>query len=131
MKIHALRLQPGDDLRASLEAYARVRCQGAAFVLTTVGSLRTARLRYANSPEATALDGFFEILSLAGTLSRDGAHLHMALADERGTMWGGHVLSGCMVYTTAEIVLGEEEALVFRRELDPATGYGELAVKPS
>jgi predicted DNA-binding protein with PD1-like motif len=44
-----------------------------------------------------------EILSLSGTLSRDGAHLHIAVASSNGTVIGGHLCSGSLARTTAEL----------------------------
>ena len=70
----------------------------------------------------------FEIVSLTGTVSRHGCHLHMALADHQGNVVGGHVLEGCEVFTTAEIVIGECVNHVFSREHDEETGFDELVV---
>ena len=42
---------------------------------------------------------------------------------------GGHLVEGCLVHTTAELVVGEAVGLVFSRPLDPATGYGELSIE--
>jgi hypothetical protein len=70
----------------------------------------------------------FEIVSLTGTISRHGCHLHMALADHQGNVVGGHVLEGCEVFTTAEIVIGECVNQVFSREHDEDTGFDELVV---
>jgi len=39
-------------------------------------------------------------------------------------------MSGCMIHTTAEIVIGEAIALAFRREPNAKTGYRELVVSP-
>ncbi len=69
-----------------------------------------------------------EIVSLSGTLSPDGLHLHIALAGRDGRCVGGHLLDGCIVHTTAELVIGELTDLAFRRVEDPATGYRELSV---
>jgi predicted DNA-binding protein with PD1-like motif len=49
--------------------------------------------------------GKFEIVSLTGTLSVGCHHLHVAIADSTGAVFGGHLLPGCVVRTTAEIVL--------------------------
>ena len=38
------------------------------------------------------------------TLSPDGAHLHGSVADANGEVMGGHVMPGCIVRTTAEVV---------------------------
>jgi len=68
--------------------------------------------------------------SLAGTLSPDGAHLHIAVADSRGAVIGGHLCAGSLVRTTAELVVGLLPEWQFRRVLDPATGYAELQISP-
>ena len=127
---HALRLRPGDDLRQQLTATVRALNMQAGVVLTCVGSLTTTVLRLANQDDATTYQGHFEIVSLVGTLSVHGSHLHLAVADETGRTLGGHLLDGCRVYTTAEIVLGALPALVFRREPDPTFGYNELTIGP-
>ena len=103
--MHALplRLLPGDDLRGALEE--KLGELGAAFVVQGIGSLSVAQLRYAGVEQATALLGDLEILTLAGSLSPDGAHLHMTVSDAAGHVFGGHVARGCIVRTTAEILL--------------------------
>ncbi|HMV65606.1 MAG TPA: DNA-binding protein [Myxococcota bacterium] len=126
---YALRLHPGDDLKDSLVAWSQG--VGAATVLSCVGSLSAASLRLADQPEPVTLDGPFEIVSLVGTLSPDGAHLHLAVADAEGHALGGHLTSGSPVYTTAEVVLGVLPALRFSREVDPETTYRELVVEPA
>lgn len=128
MLCHAVRLRPGDDLKASLRQLCLREGWRAAAIVTAVGSLTRVALRYANRPEATIAEGFFEIVSLVGTLDAAGLHLHLCVSDGDGRTAGGHVLDGCLIYTTAEIVVGELTALEFRREHDPASGYKELVV---
>ncbi|WP_448602263.1 PPC domain-containing DNA-binding protein [Thermoleptolyngbya sp.] len=125
----ALRLTPQQDLKAELDALAIAQNLEAACILTCVGSLTRAVLRLAGQSESTQYDGRFEIVSLVGLLSRHGSHLHMAIADNTGHTLGGHVLAGCQVYTTAEIVIGILSHTCFRREIDPATGYRELKIE--
>ena len=55
--------------------------------------------------------------------------LHLAVSDSTGRTIGGHLLDGCRVYTTAEIVLGELPQLEFRREADATFAYQELAAR--
>ena len=131
LKTYALRLRPGDDLRQQLGAFVQTHNIRAGAMLTCVGSLTVATLRLANQDGPTVYRGHFEIVSLVGTLSTNGSHLHLAVADSTGRTLGGHLLDGCVVYTTAEIVLGELPALEFRRETDPAFGYKELTVYPA
>ena len=127
----ALRLRPGEDLRQQLNAFVQAHHIRAGAVLTCVGSLTVAALRLANQDGPTEYRGHFEIVSLVGTLSVNGSHLHLAVADSTGRTIGGHLLDGCKVYTTAEIVLAELPALDFRREVDPTFGYRELEVHPA
>jgi len=111
----ALRLTPGQDLRLELEAVVRQYHWEAACVLTCVGSLTQAVLRFANQPEGTTYRGHFEIVSLTGVMGRAGSHYHMAIADSSGRVLGGHVLPGCHIYTTAELVIGVLPELRFGR----------------
>jgi predicted DNA-binding protein with PD1-like motif len=130
MQTLPLRLVPGDDLRTTLEALARERGLDAAFVLQGIGSLGVARIRYAGVDEPAELHGNFEILTLAGSLCIDGAHLHMAISDASGQVMGGHVATGCIVRTTAEILLASLPEYRFSREIDPRTGFPELGIRP-
>ena len=130
LKTYALRLRPGDDLRQQLTAFVQTHHIVAGTLLTCVGSLTVATLRLANQEGPTVYRGHFEIVSLVGTLSTNGSHVHLAVSDSTGRTIGGHLLDGCRVYTTAEIVLGELPALEFRREPDPTFGYQELTIYP-
>lgn len=127
--IRALRLHPGADLRRALELEARRPAAAPAFLLSGIGSLAGARLRPAGAEGAIELPGDLEILTLAGSLSRQGVHLHAAVADAEGRVFGGHVLPGCRVRTTAELVLAELRDQQLARRADPRTGYRELAIR--
>lgn len=130
MTVYALRLTPGQDLKRELEAFVQKQKIQAGFVITCVGSLQQAMIRPANQPDALTRTDKFEIVSLVGTLSTNGSHLHISLSDSLGTTIGGHLLEGNRIYTTAEIVIGEAEHLTFTRETDPQTTYKELTIKP-
>ena len=129
MEILPLRLKPGDDLRNALEAAATSRDGGAVFVLSGIGSLGDAKLRLAGAAASETLAGPLEILSLAGSLCADGSHLHMSVADATGRVTGGHVAYGCIVRTTAEILLALLAEWNFSREPDATTGYKELVAR--
>ena len=130
MKVVPLRLQPGDDLRRALEVWMGQQQEQAGCVISGVGSLSLAQLRFAGAAAATTISGDLEILSLAGTLSPDGAHLHITIADSSGAVIGGHLCHGSLVRTTAELVLGLLPQWRFRRGLDPATCCAELQISP-
>jgi predicted DNA-binding protein with PD1-like motif len=131
LKTYALRLKPGEDLRQQLNAFVQANHIVAGTMITCVGSLTVTTLRLANQEGPSVYKGHFEIVSLVGTLSTNGSHLHLAVSDSTGRTIGGHLMDGCRVYTTAEIVLGELPQLEFRREKDDTFGYQELVVRPA
>jgi predicted DNA-binding protein with PD1-like motif len=131
MRTYALRLRPGQDLRQQLTAFAEQHQIRAGALVTCVGSLTQATLRLANQEGPTVYKGHFEIVSLVGTLSVNGSHLHLAVSDSTGRTIGGHLLDGNVIFTTAELVVGVMEELDFRREPDPAFGYRELTIHPA
>lgn len=128
METVSLRLHPGQDLMGELDRLVCEQEIEAACIVTCVGSLTTVVLRFANQESSQRFDGHFEIISLTGVMSRHGSHYHMAIADELGTTYDGHVLDGCKVYTTAEIVIATIPGCTFLRTIDPQTGYPELKV---
>ena len=134
MRVYAFRLTPGTDLKAELERITKLHALRAGAILTCVGSLSAARLRMPGAlGEAEIFRTFaepMEILSLAGTIGPDGLHLHISLARRDGACIGGHLVPGCIVNTTVELVIGEAPLVTFRRLPDPATGYAELSVQP-
>ncbi|SAL22973.1 DNA-binding protein [Caballeronia peredens] len=130
MHAMTLRLSPGDDLRAALDHAFRAHGLSAAFVLQGIGSLSVARIRYAGRDDAAELRGDLEILTLAGSLSSQGPHLHISVSDADGRVFGGHVTPGCIVRTTAELVVANLPDARYTREHDAATGFAELVIRP-
>jgi uncharacterized protein len=129
MKIHAFRLTPGQDFRRAITDYVADMNIQAGWVCSAVGSLIRTNLRYANQGKGTSFSGFFEIVSVTGTVSVNGCHIHMCVSDQKGQAIGGHVLEGNIINTTAEIIIAEAEEFVFRREEDATTGWKELKVE--
>lgn len=95
-----------------------------------IGSLSQLCIRLAAAEHETRLSGSFELLTLSGTLSADGAHLHFSVASESGQVLGGHVGYGNVIRTTAEVLVVALEGWVLSRAHDPATGYAELRARP-
>jgi predicted DNA-binding protein with PD1-like motif len=129
IKTHAFRLKPGDDLRNEIEAYVKTANIKAGWISTCVGSLTAYNIRFANQPEGSKGTGHFEIVSLVGTLSVTGLHIHISLSDSTGKTTGGHLLDSNIVYTTAEIIIQEDDDFVFTREKDGSTPWEELQIK--
>ncbi|WP_272676829.1 PPC domain-containing DNA-binding protein [Providencia huaxiensis] len=124
----AIRLVPGEDviltLRQKIEQYGLQ----AAFIVSSVGSLTDVVLRFAGQENTFQTTGKFEIVSFIGTLDAQGEHLHLSVSDEHGKVLGGHMMPGCTVRTTLELVIGELEKVNFTREPCPLSGYEELII---
>ena len=128
-KTYAFRLKPGQDLKLSLDSFVKANQLEAAWIQTAVGSLTDYHIRFANQPNGNKDTGHFEIVSLVGTLSVNGSHIHISVSDTTGKTIGGHLLEGNKIYTTAEIVIGSSNQLQFKREEDGTTPWKELQVK--
>ncbi|RCK76872.1 MAG: hypothetical protein ANABAC_3297 [Anaerolineae bacterium] len=129
-RLHTFRLLPAQDLYDEIARFVHAQNIQAGVILSAVGSLTHATLRLANCSTYTEYQGPFEIVSMTGTVSVRGSHLHIALSDGEGKTLGGHLVSGCKIYTTAEIVIAELEDVVYDREPCALSGYDELVVKP-
>lgn len=127
----AVRLTPGEDLIVGLRQVLQQTGSRAMAVVTCVGSLTAVSIRHANRPEATPYRGHFEITSLTGTVDPAGEHLHLTITDGEGRAFGGHLLPGSSVYTTAEIVALLLPGLEFTREPCALSGYDELVIMPT
>ena len=126
---HAFRLKPGQDLKKEILQYVKEKQIKAGWIGTCVGSLTQYNIRYANQPEGNTGSGHFEIVSLTGTVSVNGSHIHISVSDSTGKTFGGHLLDGNIVYTTAEIVIQSSDDFIFKREKDGSTEWEELKVE--
>ena len=72
VRIHVFRLRPGDDLLGGIASDVNANHIQAAVLLSAVGSLTQASIRYANQPEAHIHTGHFEIVSITGTVEEGG-----------------------------------------------------------
>ena len=126
MKTHCIRLRRGEDLLPAIRQFAEERMLEAAVVLSGVGCLSRAVLRDADGRTVRTIEEPCEILSLTGTVSRQRCHLHIALSRQGLTAFGGHLMPGCMVNTTCELILGELPGWRFGAEQDSKTGYDEI-----
>ena len=118
------RLFPGNDLKTGLENIMDGTEFNSGVIVTAVGSLSKTHLRMSNGAKRW-FQGFFEIVSVVGTISPDGVHVHLAVSDENGSVFGGHLLEGCIIHTTAEVCVIESK-IEFSRVFDENTGYKEL-----
>jgi len=126
---YAVRFSPGSDLKVEIEKLVQHYQIKAGWIQTCVGSLTRFNLRFANQKSGIVKEGHFEIVSLVGTIAINGCHLHTCVSDHAGTTIGGHLLEGCVVYTTVEIVLASTDEFSFNRRKDEITGWNELEIQ--
>ena len=133
MTAHTFRLKPGQDFMEELTAWAKEKKIKAATILSVVGSFTKVNLRYANQENGSAQEGHFEIVSIVGTFNDTSTHIHASVSNGKGETFGGHMLPGNVIYTTAEVVVAELNDAVFTRETDKkesgGSGWDELVVK--
>lgn len=127
-RFYALRLLPGQEIFSQLRTFIRQNALHAAWIAGCTGSLTDVALRYAGEEDTTLLTGTWEVISLNGTLELTGEHLHLCVADPHGAMLGGHMMPGCTVRTTLELVIGELSELAFSRQACALSGYEELHI---
>lgn len=130
VQAHPFRLKPGEDLLLSIQDYAKRNQLKAGWIATCAGSLTDYSIRMANQSSPDTGSGHFEITGLTGTISENGVHLHISISDSTGKTIGGHLVKGCKIYTTAEMVLMSTADYRFVREKDGTTPWEELQVAP-
>ena len=133
MDVHSFRIRPGNDLKKEIEKYVEENKLDAASVITCVGGLNSL---VARMPGATpdkqvekSFEGEFEIVSLVGTLSREGSHIHISVSNKKGEAYGGHLKNGSIVHPTAEVIILNSSDEIYKRKPDPETGFEELDVQ--
>lgn len=133
MRLKAVRLYPGEDLKTALAAFVWAEEITAGTVISAVGSLSHVEVRMAgpktDSQDVRSYEDAFEIVSLIGNVGQDRMHLHISIADAEGRVIGGHLKGKAIVATTVELVLATDGKLEFSEETDPRTGFDELKIR--
>ncbi len=129
-----LTLPPGSDLRLSIEAVGK-REMREGYILGVVGNLSKAVFQCPGRSGPIVLEGNLEIITLNGTVSPTGVHLHLSLSDGDCQVWGGHLEEGTLVLKGAEVLVGildadhsESSEIVSKSMQHPRL---EIAVMPS
>ena len=123
---HCIRLRRGADLMLSVTALCKEKNIAAGVVLSAVGCISQGRVRDASGVTIREISDHCEIVSLMGTVSRERCHLHISLSKEDLSTIGGHLVSGCIINTTCELVIAQLPGVSIDMEEDPETGYDEL-----
>ncbi len=146
-RVLAIRLAPGCDLLKSLREIAEKENLRVGVVLSGAASLSQVILRNVRlfpdefpitdrqriyTPKKEPL----ELLSLSGNISKkDGEvhiHCHITISSglEDGRAYGGHLIEGCVIFSTGEVVIAEIAGIEMKRDIDPETHALELYLEP-
>ena len=129
MRSLPLKLAPGSDVRLSLEQLA-VEQNLSGFILGVVGNLSRASFQCPGQAQPSVLEGDLEVITLNGTFSPEGVHLHLSLSDGACQVWGGHLEPGTLVQKGVDLLLGLPEPAASAMESAQARERVEIAVLP-
>ena len=131
-KVHLLRVDPGEDILASVEQFIAEANLKQAVVLGGYGTMAAYHLHWVTHnriPTDNLFrkgEGGIEILAMNGLVVEAQPHIHITLSDPEGA-FGGHLEPGCIAYVVCEIFFGEVEGGPLTRQYVPVSieGMGE------
>ncbi|NLO27361.1 MAG: DNA-binding protein [Actinobacteria bacterium] len=125
---HILKPPFGSDLLEELQKYVLAKNINLAW-LSGVGAVSRANIRYYDQPKREwidiRLDKRLEVAGMWGNVSllngEPIVHVHIALADEQGVCYGGHLADGTVVFNL-EILMTTLTGPPVIRKMDGETG---------
>lgn len=125
------KLSSGRDLLEEIERVVKSAEVSGGFI-AVIGTLSKAAFGYYEEKgyKRIEINELLEILSCIGNISEaEGEkmiHAHITVSNSKGKAYGGHVLPGCIIGPTAELIIIEGENLILKRKLDEKTGLKTL-----
>ncbi len=126
---YVFRLTKGQDLKKEIVKFAKENDIEAGVIKCCVGCVYEVSIRLAGGETFMHKTGDYEIVSVTGTISKNGCHIHMSFSDKEGNTIGGHLKDGTLVNSTAEVCIEKLTDYSFNREFDNNTGYKELVIQ--
>jgi predicted DNA-binding protein with PD1-like motif len=134
-RVHILRVDPGEDILASVEQFIAQARLKQAVVLGGYGTMAAYHLHWVahnRIPTENLFrkgEGGIEILAMNGLVVDSRPHIHIALSTPEGG-FGGHLEPGCIAYVLCEIFFAEVEGARLVRQRVPVDvegmGKGEI-----
>ena len=130
-RVVVARLEPGEDILKSIEKIIQTQSIISGH-LSLIGAVSKVHLGYFNREENTyrdfAVEEDLEIVSCVGNIAKHEkghiVHAHLVASDANGKCYGGHLMEGCVVSVTIEVVITEFPKMA--RTRDAATGLNLL-----
>ena len=127
--MYIFRLHRGDDLKNSILEFCRMNNINSGIMACAVGCCSKVRFRLAGAESFYEDERDYEIVSIMGTISKDGVHIHISFGDDTGKVVGGHLSDGCIINTTCEVSIIKSDKYKLSREYDEETCYKELVIE--
>lgn len=127
--MYIFRLHRGDDLKQSILEFCRMNNINSGIIACAVGCCSKVKFRLAGAESFYEDEKDYEIVSIMGTISKDGVHIHISFADDTGKVVGGHLTEGCIINTTCEVSIIKSDKYKLSREYDEETCYKELVIE--
>ena len=127
--MYIFRLHRGDDLKQSILEFCRMNNINSGIMACAVGCCSKVKFRLAGAESFYEDERDYEIVSIMGTISKDGVHIHISFADDTGKVVGGHLTEGCIINTTCEVSIIKSDKYKLSREYDEETCYKELVIE--
>ena len=127
--MYIFRLHRGDDLKNSILEFCRMNNINSGIMACAVGCCSKVRFRLAGAESFYEDERDYEIVSIMGTISKDGVHIHISFGDDTGKVVGGHLTEGCIINTTCEVSIIKSDKYKLSREYDEETCYKELVIE--
>ena len=127
--MYIFRLHRGDDLKQSILEFCRMNNINSGIIACAVGCCSKVKFRLAGAESFYEDESDYEIVSIMGTISKDGVHIHISFADDTGKVVGGHLTEGCIINTTCEVSIIKSDKYKLSREYDEETCYKELVIE--
>jgi len=125
-KIVFAKLAEDEDLLEAITLVAKKSGINAGFFML-IGTLKKANVGFNRKGKYITIkvEGPVEIVSCMGNISvkenKPFAHAHLAVSNEKGEVIGGHVMSGCIIDATGELVLLEAKTTRLLKKYDEKT----------
>ena len=143
-RVLAVRMAPGDDLYGTTLKIIKEKGMKAGVIISVAASLQRATLRnvwqfpnpWPIKDECrifTPIEGPLELLQMSGNITQTEngepylhAHATISMGRPEATCFGGHLVEGCIIFSTCEMVIAEIDNLAFMRIMDKQTKVGEV-----
>lgn len=123
-QVFVARFLEDEDLLETIALAAKQNDVSSGF-FSIIGTVKKAVLGYYKEGKYLPIrkSGPLEIVSCTGNISVKEndelvVHAHIVVSDNGGTAFGGHVLPGCLVDATAEMILVKIESKTLKRKFD-------------